>query len=196
MENFVSYEDMFKIVKGLGKKSNQTIVNSDVQVGHVMWQMYLVDGYLKLDGSQLSNAKTDYYDLWNFATLNNLITTDTTNLSLFQYDSTNDVLTLPNWMDKTVWSGTTVEEKEAGLPNITGTIVALGDLNTALGDWNLSGAFYDDTTTTIQNSFNHTNKAITTRFPKLDASRSNSIYGNSTTVQPPAFVVNIWQRTA
>ena len=30
----------------------------------------------------------------------------------------------------------------------------------------------------------------------IDASRSNSIYGNSTTVQPPAYVVNIWERTA
>lgn len=31
---------------------------------------------------------------------------------------------------------------------------------------------------------------------KFDASRSNPIYGNSNTVQPPALVVNIWQRTA
>lgn len=31
---------------------------------------------------------------------------------------------------------------------------------------------------------------------KLNASNSNSIYGNSTTVQPPAYVVNIWRRTA
>lgn len=30
----------------------------------------------------------------------------------------------------------------------------------------------------------------------IDASRSSSIYGNSTTVQPPAYVVNIWERTA
>lgn len=30
----------------------------------------------------------------------------------------------------------------------------------------------------------------------VKASYSNSVYGNSTTVQPPAFVVNIWKRTA
>lgn len=29
----------------------------------------------------------------------------------------------------------------------------------------------------------------------FDASKSNSIYGNSTTVQPPAYVVNVWRRT-
>ena len=28
----------------------------------------------------------------------------------------------------------------------------------------------------------------------FDASNSNAIYGNSTTVQPPAYVVNIWER--
>ena len=33
-------------------------------------------------------------------------------------------------------------------------------------------------------------------FFDFDASLSNSIYGNSTTVQPPALVVNIWKRTA
>ena len=30
----------------------------------------------------------------------------------------------------------------------------------------------------------------------LDASLSNPIYGNSDTVQPPAYLVNIWKRTA
>lgn len=30
----------------------------------------------------------------------------------------------------------------------------------------------------------------------FDASDSNSVYGNSTTVQPPAYVVNVWRRTA
>lgn len=30
----------------------------------------------------------------------------------------------------------------------------------------------------------------------FDASRSSPIYGNSTTVQPPAYVVNVWRRTA
>lgn len=30
----------------------------------------------------------------------------------------------------------------------------------------------------------------------FDASKSNVIYGRSSTVQPPAFLVNIWKRTA
>lgn len=31
---------------------------------------------------------------------------------------------------------------------------------------------------------------------EFNASRSNTTYGNSTTVQPPAYVVNVWRRTA
>ena len=30
----------------------------------------------------------------------------------------------------------------------------------------------------------------------FDASRSSSIYGKSSTVQPPAYIVNVWRRTA
>ena len=30
----------------------------------------------------------------------------------------------------------------------------------------------------------------------FDAGKSNPIYGNSDTVQPPAYLVNIWKRTA
>lgn len=34
------------------------------------------------------------------------------------------------------------------------------------------------------------------RGANLDASRSSSVYGKSTTIQPPAYVVNVWRRTA
>ena len=97
---------------------------------------------------------------------------------------------------------------EAGLPNITGTYAPLlngtdtypSTVSSSLSASNLSGAFTLDntnngrdwhfnTSTYQYNSNNHANL-------KLDASLSNSIYGNSDTVQPPAFVVNIWKRTA
>lgn len=85
-------------------------------------------------------------------------------------------------------AGTTIE---AGLPNITGRLGLEGDKN----DNQTSGAVYvdaDDKAST---------RALTTTVSgyqnkRFDASRSSSIYGNSTTVQPPAYVVNIWQRTA
>lgn len=76
----------------------------------------------------------------------------------------------------------------AGLPNITGSFGRVASANNVT-----SGAF-----TTTSGSENHGasgNKLGYVGY-SLDASRSSSIYGNSSTVQPPAYVVNVWRRTA
>ena len=83
-------------------------------------------------------------------------------------------------------------EIEAGLPNITGDIylVRRGGAQT-VGN---SGALY------YKNYWNASVKSGAGddwgANVGLDASRSNSIYGRSSTVQPPALVVNIWVRVA
>jgi len=48
------------------------------------------------------------------------------------------------------------------------------------------------------NGYQYTSGTTATMYGGIvvDASKSNSIYGNSTTVQPPALVVNVWKRTA
>lgn len=79
-------------------------------------------------------------------------------------------------------AGTTIE---AGLPNITGHINA-GGL-----DGSSSGAFYDEDTTW----YGH-DGGLRRAAHGFNASRSNSIYGKSDTVQPPAYLVNVWKRTA
>ena len=80
------------------------------------------------------------------------------------------------------------ETVEAGLPNILASFRS--DRNAD------SGAIY------LQSSFDewkdghpggHSAGTFTHAF---DASRSSSIYGKSDTVQPPAYLVNIWKRTA
>lgn len=84
-------------------------------------------------------------------------------------------------------AGNTVE---AGLPNITGR------LSTGQRSWAkvvATGVFYEsgyDGNTA--NDGNGSAKAV-----NFDASRSNSIYKDDCdTVQPPAYLVNIWKRTA
>lgn len=69
---------------------------------------------------------------------------------------------------------------EAGLPNITGNISAFRS--------NISGAFVGSNNTNRYDGWNDNQDeyAVSTSF---DASRSNSIYGASTTVQPPAMTV-------
>ena len=83
-------------------------------------------------------------------------------------------------------SGTTVK---AGLPNITGSFVA----NVHYMQHEVSGAFTagDRITSTGANN----GDASVYKF-SLDASKSNVIYGRSTTVQPAAYFVHIWRRVA
>lgn len=92
-------------------------------------------------------------------------------------------------------AGTTIA---AGLPNITGN---WGNTDPYGQSWGgmaglyANGAYYQS---------NFTGKFYKTdaggsglaRQMNFDASRSSSIYGASNTVQPPAYVVNIWRRTA
>lgn len=91
--------------------------------------------------------------------------------------------------DDTHAAGETIE---AGLPNITGKINRYYGETGNISD-SVSGAFTatNGTTKTLSNNWMQTNNAIS-----FDASRCNAIYGRSNTVQPPAFVVNIWVRIA
>lgn len=86
-------------------------------------------------------------------------------------------------VDASHGAGTTAE---AGLPNITGTFVS--------GSWlaeEVTGAFYDTGTTLTRDNGTDARRVV-----GIDASLSSSVYGNSDTVQPPAFYVYIWRRTA
>jgi len=81
----------------------------------------------------------------------------------------------------------------AGLPNIQGTLTSA---NLGWYDDNhiTSGAFVRT------EDREHGYGSIGSGQPNIklvfDASNSSSIYGNSSTVQPPAYYVNIWERTA
>lgn len=91
--------------------------------------------------------------------------------------------------DRALWGGngsnanTTIA---AGLPNITGT--AYGPSGT-----HADGAF---TVNPVVGLDGGNSSNIREGNLSFNASLSNSIYGNSNTVQPPAYRVNIWRRTA
>lgn len=94
---------------------------------------------------------------------------------------------------KALWTGngsnanTTIA---AGLPNITANLNAI----THVGGVTADGAF--SVTNTGGNGMGGSGGRGHNADIALDASRSNSIYGKSSTVQPPAYVVNVWRRTA
>ena len=83
-------------------------------------------------------------------------------------------------------AGTTVK---AGLPNIKGSFAA----NVSVNAHAVSGAFTADLKNTYAGSTD--NFSSTYKF-SLDASKSNAIYGRSSTVQPAAYYVHIWHRVA
>ena len=94
-------------------------------------------------------------------------------------------------------AGTTVE---AGLPNITGSVVPkLANIyNSFISESGatMTGAFYN---TGVFSPYGGADASVTNSVPKdlyFDASRSNSIYGRSATVQPAAYYVHIWRRVA
>lgn len=77
-----------------------------------------------------------------------------------------------------------ITQSAAGLPNITGTILALS----GQGGTSLTGAFYD--TGERINSNAHSDQADPVA--GFDASRSSSVYGNSTTVTPANTTLYPW----
>lgn len=99
---------------------------------------------------------------------------------------------LPNLNGRVLQGGEVAGQyKEAGLPNIKGTfdgimcssVESSGCLlkeNYIEGHMNFSAGSYQRASTQMQ----------------FDATKSNAIYGKSTTVQPPAYVVHFYRRIA
>ena len=84
---------------------------------------------------------------------------------------------------------------EAGLPNIKGTFKALTH-HAYDQDMALSGIFANNGSTSGHNIGNGGTWSYM-NIISADASRSSSIYKDDCdTVQPPAYLVNIWKRTA
>lgn len=86
-------------------------------------------------------------------------------------------------------AGTTVE---AGLPNIEGAFALIGQNGAFIKSGYATGCFElgPSTNVCIPQGQTETNTGSTV----FRASRSNSIYGASDTVQPATYYINIWKR--
>ena len=84
----------------------------------------------------------------------------------------------------------------AGLPNITGSFTLTTAIQGSIGD----GALFTYSNSGVVSGglggSSYNSNGIGQNNFVFNASRSSSIYGNSNTVQPPAYVVNVWRRTA
>lgn len=145
------------------------LVNNGIPTGAIMpfTGAVVPNGYLLADGTEVS--KTTYAFLY-------ALIGDT-----YGTPEDNTKFKLPDFRNKTFWGGDTSNAgtvKEAGLPNIKGTHGG-NDINGRTS----SGAFYD-----AGNSGSGSGSG-SGWLSGFDASRSNAIYGNSNTVQPPAIQV-------
>ena len=158
-------------------------VRDGTPVGAVRGSLYLPAGYVKANGATVQRA--DYPRLVALADRYNLWTDDVTaNAGLFGRGDGAATMVLPNWTDRMVQlagygAGASVT---AGLPNITGEfqwgkgVEGLGYCKGALDTFGFAARGDGGHMNTVSNLLGF----------KLDASRSNPIYGASTTVQPPA----------
>lgn len=98
---------------------------------------------------------------------------------------------------RVLWGGDNAGSTiEAGLPNIAGSFYPSWEADSGYTGQE-SGAF---SSTDVSNSGNSTESdnystVNHSRRFDFDASKSHAIYGKSSTVQPPAYVVHFWRRT-
>lgn len=140
------------------------------------------NGFLICDGSEVS--KTTYADLYKVVG------------DLYGESGSEETFLLPDLRDKFVQgaNGNLGTSKDAGLPNVTGQVGYLKAIDD--GNYNESislreGCFKNSknmTTTPPAQSVRNSTQDSTNRTGTIvfDASKSNAIYGNSDTVQPPS----------
>lgn len=168
------------------------------RVGDIVLRPVLHNGFIKANGATVTAS--EYPRLLKFAQDNNLLVASdawNSDKSKYVYDSGTDTLKIPDAQGR-VLQGTadTVKSVEAGLPNITGEAYLRGTYD---GSNNAdSFVFIGKDALTASNSpwegkhsvlqaQSSNNGTLDTL--SLDASKSNAMYGASTTVQPPALTL-------
>ena len=146
------------------------IGNGELPVGTI--QMFagntIPAGWLLCDGSAIS--RTDYAKL--FSAIG----------TIYGEGDGSTTFALPNLIDRFLQGSVTAGRYiEPGLPNIEGGRASYA----AAASISPTGAFYYDREGTALRG----NTTSDQRSIGFDASKSNSIYGNSTTVQPPALTM-------
>lgn len=156
-------------INGVAFDGTKDIIVSSNPVGTIIAVAYtgVPEGYMHCNGAAVN--RTTYVNLFN-----KIGTTYGAGDGKTTFNLPN---TVARFLEGGIGAGTYYE---AGLPNITGNISAFKS--------SISGAFVGSNNTNRYDGWNDNEDeyAVSTSF---DASRSNSIYGASTTVQPPAMTV-------
>lgn len=163
-----------------------TVVEKDGHpVGDVVPRPFLKLGYVKANGATVNRA--DYPTLVAFANANNLWTdTPATEPWKFGKGNGSTTMVLPDYRKRVIQGGDSTGVLNAGLPNITGYMSSADSCYLWKGtEGSLSAS--KNCQPSYRNLFSNDGETPYA-YPdiRLDASNSNTIYGSSTTVQPPA----------
>lgn len=152
-----------------------------IAVGDVVYRPYLKSGYVKANGATV--LRSDYPTLAAFATEQNLWTeTPTDEPWKYGVGDGSTTMVLPDYRGRVIQGGDSTGILAAGLPNISGSIF----IGCAVPDEWQTGALYSGfDSNPIEGWYNGEQPDCLS----FDASRSNSTYGNSDTVQPPAITL-------
>ena len=168
-------------------------------VGTIRQELAKRDGWLKLNGATINAA--DYPRLVSWLSSNSLIQAYTASPVVTDFtfgDANNDTVILPDLTDLFIENGAAaLTAKAAGLPNITGGYLPKLAMSGYTANRNkisceiANGAFKNDLysgTYAINGGITYDTSYVDqdAKGVSFNASRSNSIYGNSSTVQPPA----------
>ena len=153
--------------------SVQSVFDAPTGVVHAFAGSTTPAGWLLCDGSAVS--RTDYAAL--FAVIG----------TTYGTGDGSTTFNLPNLTDKFIeGSATSGTTKAAGLPNITGFIRTV---NSSTNPTDTGAFLVADESWSMKNVQASSGSVTPFQYAQFSASRSNSIYGNSTTVQPPALTM-------
>ncbi len=172
-------------------------IRDGTPVGRVVFDSVLRPGYVRANGATIQSASVNYPRLIAYLQAHPSLlaanaAAQAANLGLFLYNSGTNTLTMCNYIGRVMQGGAALASVEAGLPEISGKLYAIPYTTGALTIYSQSdsGAISvvggGGTAGSFGSSFS--NASITTTAASFAASRSNPIYGGSTTVQPPAIV--------
>lgn len=152
-------------------------------IGDIFYRPFLMPGYVKANGATV--IRTDYPNLVTYANDNNLWTSaPDIEPWKFGYGDGTTTMILPNYMNRVLQGGDVPTVLAAGLPNIQGTLTGLAYRNNYYG---VGTGVFSTSRSGGQSSL--TLDGTANDLINFNATNSNSIYGASNTVQPPAIVL-------
>lgn len=179
-------------------KWNVADITDGIPVGDVVFRPYLKDGYLACNGQEIN--RSDYPRLVKLADKYSLWTADqSTEPWKFGQGNGSTTMLMPNYKDRVIQGGGAVSKKEAGLPNIEGKSGSVNLFSTSFlsgsvpsgTQFETIGAVYNE----VENEQGRTGNEVQANGGYqgcricINANKGNPIYGNSSTVQPPAIIL-------